>query len=614
MKTKSKIKSKERKKDWNRICNIGIIGILILLTNVGMASADTNVAFGKSVSITTNGAEDSRECPGHLPSDITDGSLYYLPSSLCQEDGVVGYVNDDYNQLMVINVNINLNGIYRINKIRYNMGNVLKAEAWNADIMESPFGRTVTNPGSSYTGVWTEQTGDIIASEVNIKFEKTRTTDVTDWLFIGEIEIYGVPTTESSITVTSPNGGENWQSGTVQTIKWSYTGNPGPKIKIELLKSGVAKTIKSSVPIGSGSYSWKIPNNQKLGTDYKIRITNTIKPTYADMSNENFAIVGPTPFSISGRVTTGDGNGIEGVKMTFVRVSGIKIKIPVTVKTDANGYWSQKGFMSGTTYRVMPNNPILTNKDYIFAPYYLDFSSEKTDLNFIGIPTIRGIDISHWNGIIDWEKVRSDEANYKFAYVKATEGINYPDSYIEYFKTNMVGGNDATGILKGAYHFARPVLNKKGADEANYFIKVAKEYLKDGYLRPMLDLENFKNENPCKMGKEKLSKWVNEWIDTVKEETGISPILYVNSYYAKCLDDSVKANSELWIASPGISGRPSSYPFPPDIGTWNDWAIWQYSWTGKVDGISEPKKGVDSDILNGKYDLNHFVIKGSKIN
>jgi parallel beta-helix repeat protein len=95
----------------------------------------------------------------------------------------------------------------------------------------------------------------------------------------------------SSITVTSPNGGENWQAGTVQTIQWTHTGNPDPNVKIELLKGGVAKIIQSSISIGSGSYSWNIPNNQESGTDYKVRITSTTNPAYTDMSNENFAIV-----------------------------------------------------------------------------------------------------------------------------------------------------------------------------------------------------------------------------------------------------------------------------------------------------------------------------------
>lgn len=150
-----------------------------------------NVALGKHVTVVTNGANDTRESPGLYPSDITDGSLDYIHSSWAQEDGTVGYVNDDYDQLMIITVTIDLNGLYDVSRIRYNMGNVLFANTWNADSMTTPFGTTATNPGSSYSGAWTEHAGNATLSSVTITLKKTRTTYYTDWLFIGEIEVYG---------------------------------------------------------------------------------------------------------------------------------------------------------------------------------------------------------------------------------------------------------------------------------------------------------------------------------------------------------------------------------------------------------------------------------------
>ena len=156
-------------------------------------NGDLNIALGKPVTVTTNGADEPHEHVGEWPSDITDGSLDYQPVSSGIEDGCVGWVNDDYDELMVVTVTIDLQGTYNINKIRYNMGNCQRAETWNADRMESPFGRTTTNPGTPYSGAWTEQAGDITASSVTIKFEKTRTAWERDWLFIGEIEVWGTP-------------------------------------------------------------------------------------------------------------------------------------------------------------------------------------------------------------------------------------------------------------------------------------------------------------------------------------------------------------------------------------------------------------------------------------
>jgi len=179
----------------------------------------TNIALGKPVVVATNGAGDSNSYVGESPSDITDGSLDYQPASDRAEDGCVGWANSDYNEPMVITITIDLQGIYNISKIRYNPGNVQRAETWNADIMESLFGRTSTNPGSSYRGTWTEQTGSITASKVTIKLEKIRRSYATDWLFIGEIEVLGtpveeeieteepeVPTPKSAGQITEPSG------------------------------------------------------------------------------------------------------------------------------------------------------------------------------------------------------------------------------------------------------------------------------------------------------------------------------------------------------------------------------------------------------------------------
>jgi len=105
--------------------------------------------------------------------------------------------------------------------------------------------------------------------------------------------------TTSSITVTSPNGGETWAAGSTQTIRWTYTLNPGAYAKIELFKGGVLnRTISSSMSIGSGgsgSYSWAIPPTQVSGTDYKVKITSTTNAAYTDTSNADFTIIGPPP-------------------------------------------------------------------------------------------------------------------------------------------------------------------------------------------------------------------------------------------------------------------------------------------------------------------------------
>ena len=97
----------------------------------------------------------------------------------------------------------------------------------------------------------------------------------------------------SSITVVSPNNGENWTRGTTKTINWTSTGNPGAYVKIELLKAGVWKSTIISSTLNDGSNPWLIPVTLTPGTDYKVRITSTTNAAYTDTSDNNFTI--PTP-------------------------------------------------------------------------------------------------------------------------------------------------------------------------------------------------------------------------------------------------------------------------------------------------------------------------------
>lgn len=99
--------------------------------------------------------------------------------------------------------------------------------------------------------------------------------------------------TSSSITVTSPNGGESWSRRKTYTIDWNYSGDPGNAVKIELLSSGkVVGVINSSTPMGSGgsgSYQWTI--TQRIGTAYTVRVTSVTTPACTDVSDNYFSIL-----------------------------------------------------------------------------------------------------------------------------------------------------------------------------------------------------------------------------------------------------------------------------------------------------------------------------------
>ena len=213
----------------------------------------------------------------------------------------------------------------------------------------------------------------------------------------------------------------------------------------------------------------------------------------------------------------------------------------------------------------------------------------------ISAQTILGIDVSHHQGAINWQLVANDGK--VFAYCKATEGMTYHDPN---FTTYMTGGTNA-GIVMGAYHFARPD-NNTATQDADNFINTASSYIGDGFLPPVLDLEdpNANTHLDQLFTSSQLTAWVQTWLNRVESQTGVQPILYLNSHYAYYLNNSLTSYG-LWIAKPGTSPTTP----PNNSGNWNNWLFKQYSWEGNVNGISG---NVDLDSFHGSVsDFNNLT-------
>jgi GH25 family lysozyme M1 (1,4-beta-N-acetylmuramidase) len=203
---------------------------------------------------------------------------------------------------------------------------------------------------------------------------------------------------------------------------------------------------------------------------------------------------------------------------------------------------------------------------------------------------IVGIDVSHWQGSINWQQVYA--AGKTFAWAKATEGVTFDDGT---FVTNMTNGTSA-GVVMGAYHFGRPD-NNSAVSDANHFLSVASSYIGPGHLQPALDIED---PYASALTTSALSTWIQQWMTTVQNATGVVPILYTTGNYASNLNSSL-AVYKLWIANYPTSQTSS----PTNIGIWPTWAFKQYSRTETVSGISGD---VDLDVFNGTTaDFNNLI-------
>ncbi len=123
------------------------------------------------------------------------------------------------------------------------------------------------------------------------------------------------------ITLLSPNGGEEWQQGSTQTIRWHYTGDPGPSVKIEALRGNtVLAVITPGTPVGSGgsgSMNLTLPINTPVGTDYRIRISSPSNTTYSDTSDAPFRVIANAGASVTLVSPAGGETYLQGSTQTL---------------------------------------------------------------------------------------------------------------------------------------------------------------------------------------------------------------------------------------------------------------------------------------------------------
>jgi len=185
----------------------------------------------------------------------------------------------------------------------------------------------------------------------------------------------------------------------------------------------------------------------------------------------------------------------------------------------------------------------------------------------------KGIDVSKWQGEIDWQKVKNEDID--FAIIREGWGKNSPTQIDKKFKENINEARNA-GIKIGVYHYSYADSLEDAINEAQFCLENIENYqleypvVFDFEDKEMLKLSNRQRTDICKAFCEEI------------EKNGYYAMIYTNKNW---LDNYLYANEllkafDLWLAEWGVDSPSYSC------------GIWQHSSTGKIKGI------------NGNVDLN----------
>lgn len=181
---------------------------------------------------------------------------------------------------------------------------------------------------------------------------------------------------------------------------------------------------------------------------------------------------------------------------------------------------------------------------------------------------IRGIDVSHHQGAIDWPKVAG--ANMRFAFIKATEGADHLDTRFTY---NWQASADA-GLQRGAYHFF--TFCSAGRAQAEHFVRVVPPG--QTMLPPAVDVE-YSGNCTSRPPNEVILRELGVLLEALTVAYGRKPILYTTNEARVRLLGRAFHDYPLWIRN--------VYAPPWSLGV-TRWTFWQHDDDGELPGVRTP--------------------------
>ncbi len=205
-----------------------------------------------------------------------------------------------------------------------------------------------------------------------------------------------------------------------------------------------------------------------------------------------------------------------------------------------------------------------------------------------------GLDCSKYQKDINWKLAKADGID--FAFVKITEGTTGHEDAV-YNVKNRVLDAQKNGVKIGYYHFARPGNVSVPENDAKEEVQNVLNHLSvlpKANLPLVLDLESYSDTMLWTDKIEHMNRYISTFINTLKQNN-INTIFYSYKNFADTNTNPIFGTYPLWLAA-YLKNPEISLPLIPN--GWNEWQIWQFTETGKINGYTGD---IDLNIMKKKY-------------
>lgn len=199
------------------------------------------------------------------------------------------------------------------------------------------------------------------------------------------------------------------------------------------------------------------------------------------------------------------------------------------------------------------------------------FTLLSTPLQCLAVEIYQGLDVSVYQGDIDFEKVKS--SGYDCVYIRSGSGESGEDSlFMEHYQNAK-----SAGLNVGFYYYVTAENTAEGESQALEFASLISEC--DYQLAPAMDYEEF-----SQVTVEESIKIAQSFLEKVEETLNEKPVIYTDANNVSRRWGSALAEYPLWVADYAHLAEPESYQLPESSG-WSQWSGYQYTDSLVVSGI-----------------------------